>query len=91
MSSYPVSSRPGLALSHVPLDECNECDTRLLTPALCREGGLGCGQTAGSQTITTIFPNCLPFCDLVVGMGSAGSHRHNIYAKRHIQGSEGMA
>lgn len=25
------------------------------------------------------------------GMGSAGSHRHNIYAKRHIQSSEGMA
>lgn len=35
--------------------------------------------------------SCLPFYDPVVGMGSVGSHSHNIYDKRHIQGSEGMA
>lgn len=91
MSSHPVSSRPGLALSHLPLDEYNECDAQLLTSALCREGGLACGQTAGSQTILTIFPNCLPFYDPVVEIGSVGSHSHNIYAKRHIQSTEGMA
>lgn len=91
MSSHPVSSRPGLALSHLPLDECNECDTRLLPPALCREGGLACGPTAGSQTITTIFPVCPSMTSWWEWAPRVGSHSHNIYDERHIQGSEGMA
>lgn len=69
MSSYPVSSRPGLALSLLPLDESNECDTRLLTPALCREGGLGCGQLEArpsQQFFLTVCPSMTPWWEWAV-------------------------
>lgn len=96
LSSYPVGSRPGLALRHLHLDSSwYECDTRLPILAIYGDEGLGCGQRVWSQTITTILSQQFFLSAFLWPYGGewavVGSHIHNIYVKRCIQGAEGMA